>query len=165
SLQGGLRLTSTGRRRLCSRSGYPFHFDALEEYKGKYRGYTAYCPIANDIQHVGDRNRLFILLHIEPGSRTVQLPVQTGRISANSHAQTKHRISMCMTPWFKTETFDPRFIVEYIEMQREMGVTQMVIYLTENPHPRVKQVLSSYTSRENSLGVASNQMFELKLVN
>ncbi|KAG5446869.1 hypothetical protein CSKR_111866 [Clonorchis sinensis] len=165
SLQGGLRLTSTGRRRMFSKSGYPFHFDALEEYKGKYRGYTAYCPAVPDIQHVGDRNRLFILLHIEPGSRTFQLPVQTGRISENSYAHTKHRISMCMTPWFKTETFDPRFIVEYIEMQRAMGVTQMVVYLAENPDPKVKRVLSAYNRREKPFGATNNRMFEIKLVN
>ncbi|TGZ70108.1 hypothetical protein CRM22_003372 [Opisthorchis felineus] len=49
-------------------------------------------------------------------------------------------------------------------MQRAMGVTQLVIYLTENPHPKVNQVLNAYTKLEKSFGTANYRMFELKLV-
>ncbi|KAG5446868.1 hypothetical protein CSKR_111867 [Clonorchis sinensis] len=159
----GLVVLNTSRLRTRSRDGSPFQFEALRDFREQYRGYVAYCDLPPYIStNVGDYS-LFIQLHMKEASETVELRVQTGRLGLNSD-EPKHRISMCISPWFNTNSFGPEFIVEYIELHRRMGATQFVIYLTEEPHPNVKRVLDAYIADGPPSIDGDNRLFEIKLL-
>ncbi|CAH8499137.1 unnamed protein product [Dicrocoelium dendriticum] len=68
---------------------------------------------------------------------------------------------MCMTPFFNTGSFTPNFLIEYIELQRRLGITLLALYLAEQPTAGVKKVIESY---RNQPSLMPGEMIEIRTV-
>ncbi|KAF8562492.1 hypothetical protein P879_11964 [Paragonimus westermani] len=130
----------------------------------EYLEQETFCDIPTNLQPAVHSGLMSVGLTVEEFNETTILPIRLGlvpKLLSNSSVTFKHEVAVCFSPWFNTNRYSVNYLVEYIELQRNMGASLFIFYLTENPADAVRAVLESYRKRP-SLG--HNDRFQMKIL-
>ncbi|KAF6779560.1 hypothetical protein AHF37_01259 [Paragonimus kellicotti] len=130
----------------------------------EYLEQETFCDIPVQLQPDVHDGLLSVGLTVEGFNETTILPIRLGlvpKLLSNSTVKFKHEVAICFSPWFNTNRYSVNYLVEYIELQRNMGASLFIFYMTENPTGPVRTMLESYQKRP-SLG--HNDQFQMKVL-
>ncbi|KAF7257364.1 hypothetical protein EG68_04668 [Paragonimus skrjabini miyazakii] len=130
----------------------------------EYLEQETFCDIPANLQPDVHSGQLSIGLTVEGFNETTILPIRLGlvpKLLSNSTVTFKHEVAICFSPWFNTNRYSVNYLVEYMELQRNMGASLFIFYMTENPADPVRVVLESYRKRP-SLGHTDH--FQMKVL-
>ncbi|KAF8562849.1 hypothetical protein P879_10435 [Paragonimus westermani] len=139
-------------------------FRVVPETAMEYLEQETFCDIPTNLQPAVHSGLLSVGVTVEEFNETTVLPIRLGlvpKLLSNSSVTFKHEVAICFSPWFNTNRYSVNYLVEYIELQRNMGASLFIFYLTENPADAVRAVLESYRKRP-SLG--HNDHFQMKIL-